>query len=187
MSDDELVEVAIALPLPMDIVGTLLEIVGLTWSGTVIKKGGLGQRELVLGIPNRQRHKSAKAAKKYRRKKLHLKADTEATINELDADGIVIGTPNWLSELWVGMARDMWRRFPDAPNYVESTVYDQQARQSYVFYVAKSESQTPHALRIKAEKERDRALADVAALTDRVAELEAVQQLNTPTRKGNES
>ena len=37
MSDDDMAEIRIGLPLPMDITGTLLNVIGLTWPGAVIK------------------------------------------------------------------------------------------------------------------------------------------------------
>ena len=166
MSDDDKTDdktdVRIGLPLPMDITGTLLNIIGLTWPGTVVKtgEGPSYDRHMVLGIPNSQRHKSAKAAEKYTKRKQFLNADTESDLTNLDPSGVSFTWPEYLAKTWVNLARECWEKFPDAKNYLESTVLDRETKQEYVFYVARSKGQTPHALRDAAEK-RLQAVRDI--------------------------
>lgn len=170
MSDDDLAEIRIGLPLPMDLTGTLLKVIGLTWPGAVIKNGDdpRHDRHMVVGIPASQRHRTAKKAEKYAKRKEYLNANVDADITELDPNGVSFGWPEWLAAQWVAMARQCWEKFPDAKNYLQSEILDRDTKQRYVFYVAKSEGQTPHALRTAAEKRlqvvrdicRDRAMDD---------------------------
>src|SRR5580693_6883670 len=68
--DDEPISIRIKLPLPTDVAGTLIKIIGLTYPRTQIaddKHVHAYERELVLQIDPRDRHKSAKAMEKYRK------------------------------------------------------------------------------------------------------------------------
>lgn len=156
-------EIRIALPLPIDITGTLINIVGKTWPGAVVKDDGTdwkNHRQLVLEIPDSDRHRTAKKAKKYAQVKQHLTAEADALITELGPNGAGFGIPEYLADILVGMARIWFTQEPDAKNYIESTIRDPETRQRYVFYVAKSEGQTPHKLRAKAEAELETVTAE---------------------------
>lgn len=115
---------------------------------------------MVVGIPNDQRHRTAKKAEKYAKRKEYLNAYADANILGLDPNGVSFGWPEWLASTWVEMAMQCWEKFPDAKNYLESTIYNKDTRERYVFYVAKSEGQTPHALRQAVEK-RLQAVRDI--------------------------
>lgn len=176
MSDttEEFVDVRIELPLPMDITATLLRVIGLTWPGTMIKDGKGEWRSdsrLVLAIPTAERHKSPKKAEKYAKAKAHLDGWADTVLNDLGPSGFGFGLPEYIAELLIGMCRVQFEMFPDAENYLESTVYDRENHTSYVVICARSEKQTPHELRQQAEAERDDALREVerlrAALDDR--------------------
>lgn len=156
-------EIRIGLPLPMDITGTLLKVIGLTWPGAVIMNSDdpRHDRHIVVGIPAAQRHRSAKAAGKYANRKEFLNANSDADITEMNAHGVAFNWPEWLAKSWVAMAKQCWEKFPDAKNYLQSEILDRDdTKQRYVFYVAKSEGQTPHALREAAEK-RLQAVRDI--------------------------
>lgn len=156
------VELHIALPLPIDITGTLIKIIGLTWPGTVIKDGGAGQ--LVLGIPVNERHKNAKRAAQYAKVKKHLDALVDVDITELDTRGGSFGIPEYLAAQYTTMAREAFNSFPEAKNYLETVVTDRETSARYVFYAARSEGQTPHALREKAEADLERVRGERDAL-----------------------
>jgi hypothetical protein len=173
-SDDEFVDVRIELPLPMDLTGTLLQVIGMTWPGTMIKDGKGEWRSdsrLVLAIPNAERHKSPKKAEKYAKVKAHLDGWADTVLNDLGPSGVGFGLPMYVADLLIGMCQAQFEQCPDAENYFESTVYDRENHTRYVVICARSEGQTPHALRRQAEAERDDALAEVerlrAALDDR--------------------
>lgn len=168
---DEPVEVSIALPLPIDITATLINIIGLTYPGAAFKEGrggGYGGNRLVLSIPAQDRHKSAKKAEKYQRAKVHLDAETEAFISELRPDAVGSGLPEHLAQMFVAMAKTWFDAYPDAQNYLESMVYDRETRRSWVFTVARSQEQTPHELRRRAEAERDALAAEVQRLREQL-------------------
>lgn len=153
-------ELRVKLPLPMDIAGTLMKIVGLTWPNTVIKDGSgehgwRSEHQLVFDIPDEDRHKSPKKQAKYEATKQHL-SPHDGELTKLGPNNIGVSPVEHLATHWVNMAKQAFEVM-DAPNYLEATVRDKTADgfQEYVFYVAKSKDQTPHALRLKAEKERD--------------------------------
>lgn len=156
-------QIRIELPLPIDITGTLINIVGKTWPGTMIKDDGTnwcGERRLVLEIPDDQRHKSPKTAKKYAEVKQHLSAEADALITKLGPNGAGFGIPEYLADILIGLTKIWFTQEPGAKNYIETTVRDPESHQRYVFYVAKSEKQTPHALRTKAEAELETVKAE---------------------------
>jgi hypothetical protein len=163
-------DIRIELPLPMDIVATLINVIGLTYPGAVIKQGAGASRldnRLVIGIPKAERHKSAKKAEKYAKRKAFLDADTEAFISELGPGAISMGLPEYLANIMTAMARTWFEFHPDAKNYIEVKVRDRaEPFNEWVFAVARSEGQTPHALRAKAE-------ADVAVVQEQLAAAQA--------------
>jgi hypothetical protein len=155
-----MVEIRIGLPLPIDITGTLINIIGLTWPGTAVKNSHAKWRheeQLVLEIPDADRHKSPKEAQRYAAVKQHLDAEADACITALGPAGVSVGVPEHLARVLVTLAKSWFEHYPDAENYLESTVYDPDSRQRFVFYVAKSKGQTPHELRLAAELDRSRA------------------------------
>ncbi|WP_124712944.1 hypothetical protein [Mycolicibacterium nivoides] len=175
MSDDN-VDIRIELPLPIDITGTLINVIGLTWPHAVIKddgndKGWRSDNRLVLSIPPEDRHKSAKKAEKYAKVKAHLKAETDAMISELDPNAFSLGLPAWLADQFVAIAKVWHAQYPEGTNYLESTLREKDTNQEWVFYVAKAKDRTPHALRQVAENklEKLKALAlDAKAENERL-------------------
>lgn len=169
MSDtiEEFVDVRIELPLPVDISVTLLRIIGLTWPGTMIKDGKGEWRSdsrLVVAIPKSERHKSPKKAEKYAKVKAHLDGWADTVLNDLGPSGAGFGLPEHMVELLIGMCRMQFEMYPDAENYTEAEVYDRENHTRYVVICARSEDQTPHALRRQAEAERDELRAEVERL-----------------------
>lgn len=168
-SSDEFVDVRIELPLPLDVLSTLMQVIELTYPGTMIR-GGKGEwrseNRLVLAIPTVERHKSAKKAEKYAKAKAHLDGHADATINQLSPGGVPVGLPAYVSRLLVAMCQAQFAAYPDAENYLESTVYDRENNTSYVIICARSEKQTPHALRMKAEAEVERLRAELKAMQE---------------------
>lgn len=165
------VELRIKLPLEMDVASTLLKVIGLTYPRTQIGRDDHKwdyERELVLLIDQRDRHKSPKAKRKYEKIRDYADGWSPGALTELGPDGVAASPHELLALSWVDMARKSFAMFPDAANYIENTVYDEETGQRYVFYVAKSKEQTPHELRQKAE-------ARVAELEAELAELKAKQ------------
>jgi hypothetical protein len=177
--DDEPIAVRIDLPLPTDVVSTLIKIVGLTYPRTMISDDHhtwkddhhtwKHERQLVLKLDPRDRHKNAKAMREYR--KLRDNADGwVGWTTEVGPNGIGIGPHELLAKMWVEMARESLKKF-EAPNYIESKVYDPDDHTDYTFYVARSHEQTPHELRMEAEKRAEKAETRVAELEAELAQL----------------
>lgn len=174
-------QIKIELPLPIDITGTLINIVGLTWPGTVIKDDGTdwkNHRRLVLEVPDKDRHKKPKDAKKYAKVKSHLDGYADVDVTELGPNGAGFGMPEYLAAQYIAFAREAFKQAPEAKNYLETVLRDPETHNRFVFYVAKSEGQTPHALRQQAETERDKIAAELEAVKSErdqyKAELDAV-------------
>lgn len=164
--------IKIDLPLPMDIAGTLMQVIGLTWPNTVIKQDEArfpSERALVMEVSDEDRHKSAKARKKYEKHKQHL-SKWDSDITELTPNAVGVSPHEYLAKQWCAMARQTMEMFPDAHNYLESVVQDRDTRNRWVFYVARSEGQTPHALRKVAEKRVEELEAEVAQLKAQLEE-----------------
>lgn len=171
---DNNVDIRIELPLPIDITGTLINVIGLTWPNAVIKDGKGDWRcdnRLVLSVPPEDRHKNAKKAKKYAEVKAHLKAETDAQIAELGPDSIDMGLPEYLANLYIAMARTWMDTYPEATNYLESKLYDKERNHHWVFTVAKGSDRTPHSLRKKAEERTAELEATVEVLREEIADL----------------
>lgn len=166
MNDTSGTDIRIDLPLPLDISGTLIQVIGLTYPGAVIKNSGHKwdhERQLVLSIPDADRHKSPKKAEKYAKVKAHLEANADGLLTELGANGASLGIPEHLGRIMLALGQSWVAMYPDAANYVEVTVRDRETNKDWVFYVARSEKQTPHALRRAAESERDELRAELDA------------------------
>ncbi len=165
MTADGPVVVRIELPLPMDIAATLIDIIGKTWPRTMIADDEhKSERRLALHIDQRDRHKTAKKQQKYEEIKSYADGWV-SNLTELGPNSVGVSPHEILAKMWVDLARQTFTMWPDANNYVESTVYDDETHQRYVFWVAKSDRQTPHELRQQAE-------ARVEELQAKVAELE---------------
>ncbi|WUT94725.1 hypothetical protein SUAREZ_77 [Mycobacterium phage Suarez] len=168
---DDPVKVRIRLPLEMDVASTLIKIIGKTWPRTIIgtpESDLLQDRELVLLIDQQDRHKSAKAAKKYRELRENASPWT-GWLTKLSPDGVGIAPEEWLTKTWAHIARQMFEQNPAAANYTESTVFDAETGQRYVFWCARSEGQTPHELRMAAEKRAEELETENAELKLQIA------------------
>jgi len=167
-SDDTVI--TIALPLPMPVYGTLVKLVGAAYPDA--RMGG-GEREdaLVFYIP-----KSAVAKRVSKAAAKPIKPD-EATdgveVIRTSPKGLGLSITRDLAEHYVIAARETFAENPGAVNYVEHTVIDAQTHQRYVLTFSRSEHQTPHALRMVAERNAELARASAAAFEERLASYRA--------------
>lgn len=153
-------QIRVELPLPIDISATLTAIIGKTWPGSVIKddgndKGWNSERRLVFEIPDGERHKSPKHAKKYAKLKEHLSAYSDVDVTDLGPNKQGFSMPEYLALMYTEFAREAFNQEPRAKNYIETKLQDKETGKQFVFTLARSKEQTPHALRMKAEAERD--------------------------------
>ena len=180
-------DIRIELPLPIDITATLINIIGLTYPGAVIKddsndKGWRSENRLVLNIPDKERHKSPKKAEKYAKRRKHLDADTEATINELGPNAVAFGLPTHLASIFIAMARAWFEQTPDAKNYIETKLHDVEGPNTWLFTVPKNPEQSPHELRTKAEKgqaKAEKALTDARETIRELQEQLSIEESRT--------
>lgn len=168
MADE--VEVRIGLPLPMDVATSIVRAFAVLWpEGHFDQKRSPSGHEMVAVISDADR--MTKATKK---RIAAAKANSEDTSLEgllasWDPDGSLgLTLPQVanerLAEICVAMLS-----VADAPNYLETPVRTPDG-QRYAVAACRSMGQTPHALRMKAEKERDAALAEVERLRAELAE-----------------
>lgn len=174
----------IKLPLPMPIVGTLMKLIGTAWPEAQLGDDSYG-RGMTFIIP-----KGAKP-------KRVTKAATKAIVNDHPTDvdlpdvlefwpnGMNTSVSRLIADQLVVAARESFTENPDALNYTETLVTDRESGARYVMIFARSPQQTPHALRMAAERalgdaqERNAALeAELAkyrdpGLVDRIAEASA--------------
>lgn len=172
---EEPVKIRIRLPLEADVASTLIKVIGRTYPRTMIgtPESNLWQdKEMVLLIDQRDRHKSAKSMKRYQEDRDYALANV-GRLTELSPSNVAIAPEEALAEQWAVMAMEMFKAHPDATNYLEMTVFHKETRETFVFWCARSERQTPHALRQAAETRADAAETKVAELEVQLAEMQA--------------
>jgi hypothetical protein len=166
---DDHIAVDVALPLPSDVVTTLINVIGLAYPGTMIDVSGervRGEREMLrLRIPQRERYRDAVSRDEITNAKRVSVDEHEATLTSF-RETLAAQTPQQVSEVLGSIAAQVFVSNPAAENYVqtEMSARDPADQHRYVVIVAKSHGQTPHALRRKAEAENERLRARIAEL-----------------------
>lgn len=155
-------DVAIRLPLPMSVTGTLMNLIGAAWPDAMLvdnQEGFLtGGKHMVLRIPE------APAANVSEEQLAAAKVEPgedDVNVHELGPQGISVTRPEQLSEIMLEIMRAGFEEHPDAVNYLENSVLDPKAGKEYVLIFARSKGQTPHELRMAAEAKLESARADV--------------------------
>lgn len=161
--------IRIGLPLPFDVVASLSYAFDAMYPDSKIKTSA-HPGEMVILIDDE--HRRPRVGKKKLR---DAKVTAEAGIADVQVlgwedDHLALSTPEELSLMLAAPCAHLIAAFEDAVNYVELEVEHDGNR--YTVAACRSRGQTPHALRMKAEQERDEARAEVDRLR---AELEAVR------------
>lgn len=165
-------------PLPMDVAGTLMTLIGTAYpsavidgSGEHLRGWGSAERAFVLLIDPKERARTVSE-----------RAAAEAKVDAEDAPGDALGftaendaailhtsAPEDLCRILGGYAHHIFEAMA-GDNYIEWEVRHQPEGQAYysryVLSVARSKGQTPHALRTKAQGELDQLRAAVRELAD---------------------
>lgn len=173
-------EIRVATPLPMEVAGTLMQLIGAAWPDAQVRtdrgRGTFGDDyALTMLVDHRRRPK--KVTKKAAQV---IVGEQNATRDEADAAGVgdsdflgfddgwvSTSAPEELSKFLGGIAHQLIGHYEGAVNYLEWEVHVQpegEARASYVLSIARSKGQTPGALRTKAEEELADARAQLAAI-----------------------
>lgn len=161
--------IRVAGPLPMGVAGALMQLIGSAWPESVIDTSGRGDRRrprrvhygqdaLVMLVPP----KAAKRVTKKAAKAIRAEAEEAEETGELfgfDGGWVKIAPPEELGLYLGSVAKAMLDAHEDAVNYVEWEVRDRESLERTVLSVARSKGQTPHALRMAAEAERDQVRA----------------------------
>lgn len=164
--------IQIALPLPLDIVISLSQAIDAMYPGAKITTPDGTDRphqgSFVVVVDDNHRRKRV-STKKLAATKAEPGTE-DMKVQALDPQHLALSTPDELGLLLSGPCVHLLAAFEDAVNYVEVEV--ERGTERYVVAACRSRGQTPHALRRKAEQERDEARAEVDRLR---AELEAVR------------
>ena len=155
-------DIAIQLPLPMSVTGTLMNLIGAAWPDAMIvdnQKGFLtGGKHMVLRIPDVP--PAAVSDEQTAAAKVDPGED-DVDVLELGPQGVALRRPEELSAMMLQILRAGFEEHPDAVNYLENKVYDPTTHEEFVLIFARSKAQTPHELRMAAEKKLESAQANV--------------------------
>lgn len=159
-------QIKIALPLPMDMVSSLVRAIGTMYPDATMSGNGSGYgAELVLNVPESNRRakgsKKALAAAK-------VPADDPASEPELTGfgdGGISMTTPKEAAENLAVWAYTLLTSV-DATNYVEQAAHHPETGQRLAVVACWTDRQTPHELRLAAERRADEAEARLRAIQE---------------------
>lgn len=137
----ETTQIEIKLPLPLDVAGTLMKLIGAAYPTSRVRP--FGNSHMMMEIDTAERVPEGDLDKFLEGFSLDL-MDPEVGESLLTQTGF--SAPGWLANL---AAQMMTAAIGDAPNYIEAG-FTLEA-QNLVMSVARSEGQTPHELRLKAD------------------------------------
>lgn len=145
--NNDVAEVRIDLPLPLDVAGTLMKVVGAVYPGTRVATNTAG---MVLTIPLESRIPDGDVDAYLEGFEPEM-LDPEIGQTMLTRTGI--SAPEWLANVVGGVAKIA---IGEAPNYIEAPYRAADGIETYVLTVARSKGQTPHQLRLAAEERIER-------------------------------
>lgn len=174
----------IKLPLPMPIAGTLMKLIGTAWPEARIGDDSYGSGMTFI-IPQGAKPKRVTKAAAKAIVDDHPTDVVLPDVVEFGPNGMNTSVSRMVADQLVVAARETFTENPDALNYTETLVTDRENGARYVMIFARSPQQTPHKLRMGAERalkdaqKRNAALeAELAKyrdawLVDRIAEASA--------------
>lgn len=166
LNDGE-VDVRIRTPLPGSVVLTLGNLIEAAWPDAQMVDGESGEVTFRIKKTARTAVTDEEAAA------LRVEPEEEdLDISSLGPSGVSLANPVGLA---INLLENMKASFgenPEAANYLETTIRDPEDGSRYVLIFAKSQAQTPHELRTRAEANLARARQDAHA-----ANTAAVQRL----------
>lgn len=142
---EKMTRIEIALPLPMDVAGTVMRVVGMAYPDALMEGGS---RTMTFLIPEGARPRKGSKAKA----KPEQREDLDSELLDIGPDGISISTPEALAATALQIMKDSFEQFPDAKNYLEQRCYDRETHKAYVMTFQRAEGNTPHELRQRAEE-----------------------------------
>lgn len=183
-------EIRVATPLPLEVAGTLMQLIGTAWPDARVstKRRGFGDDyALTMLVDHRRRPKKVtkKAALAISEKAAESRAEAEevgvggADFLRFEDSSLVTAVPKELMHFLGGIAHSIMSGDEAGPNYLEwivTTAPDAEgAGARYVLCIARSEEQTPHEMHARTKAE----LADLRArLHDQARALDNAQAAN---------
>jgi hypothetical protein len=152
---DATTDIRVATPLPSSVLMTLGRLIDLAWPGAELAAGNHGEITFRVntGATADVGVDEVAAAKVEPR-------ESDVLINELGPQGVSLATPAEFAAALLPVLKASFQENPDAENYLETTVTDRDDHSRYVMIFARSQRQTPHELRMAAEKKLATALQD---------------------------
>jgi len=153
--------IQIALPLPMPVVGTLMNLIGAAYPDAEMGNSASGLKFLIPSnaVPQELPTDFTPVPS----------GEDDVNVTSLGPDGIAINTPAELASVCLHIMKATFEEFPDAKNYLETQCYDREEGKSYVLTFRRAECNTPHQMRQIAEKERDDAKAELKKVQKELA------------------
>lgn len=153
--------IRIATPLPMDVAGTLMQLIGTAYPSAVIDTSGVRgfDREYALVMKVDPAERARRVTKKQvAEAKCDADPDVDVDFIGFEEGWLATSTPEELSLHLGGIAHELFTKTEGAVNFVEWSVKTEDGDR-YVLSISKSKAQMPSAL--------------LAAANERIAELEA--------------
>ena len=152
--------------IPMDVAGTLMQVIGLAYPNA--KMGQEDGAAFVLIVSDEDRAPRTKVGQPAAAKAFNPRTDPmddETRLIGLDGKHLKVTMPEELARHLAEIGVSMLASMEGATNYVEIPASHPEVG-DVLITVARSKGQTPHALRTKAEGERDALARQIARLTD---------------------
>ncbi len=164
MSADDVTKIEIGLPLPIDVASTLMSTISVVYPGAMIRTDGR-DRTITMTIPNTGRRATI-PKRKVKAALVTADENAEANLHNVgEVDGqlsVDLGLPEAMSLELAHIAAGMLSA-EGTVNYLEAECRDGDGNR-YVVCAARSQGQTPHALRLAAEKRAEMAEARLAEM-----------------------
>lgn len=158
--------IQINLPLPIDVVSTLMLLIGSAYPDATLTEQGRWDNRMGFKIPAGARAKKISKAAAAKLKQDSTGQDFDVT--EAGPQGFAWAMPEHVADMCREVIETAFKDNPDAANYLEWVVKSSDGTGRYVLTFCRSKNQTPHALRTSAETK-------LAAAEARIKELEATK------------
>lgn len=146
---ETVIDIKVATPLPSNVVMTLVALVDAAWPGSQLAVNeDRSTHQVIFRIDNAARRHvdDADAAA--------LRVDPNGIeVTSLGPDGVGVITPVEITASLLPAIQAAFEKFPDAENYLEMQIDDPSDGHRYILTFARSQGQTPHALRLRAEQD----------------------------------
>lgn len=151
--------ITLGLPLPLDVMTTLCNLIGSAYPNSMMK---MGHRTVDVIIDDAERVEDL--ADLDTAKQLASEFSLDARFEGVSDDGMKLALPEYLAKTFATMFIRLFADNPLAINYLEMLVNSPDDGEQYAVHIARSKGQTPHEL---AQKYK----ADLQTATDRLAKI----------------